>query len=152
MNHEPLSARMELFRERCVENGLAVTHQRMVIYEALASTDAHPTPEAVYEIVRRKIPSISLATVYKSVRTFVDLGLLREVTLLHERQRLDANLEDHHHLVCEQCKAVTDIPEGVLTPLEVRGRLPGKFQARQIRVDVLGLCAACSRRASKSKV
>jgi Fe2+ or Zn2+ uptake regulation protein len=149
MKQEPLAVRMERFRARCVEKGLAVTHQRMVIYEALASTASHPTPEAVYEAVRRKIPSISLATVYKSIHTFLELDLLREVNPLHETQRLDANLDPHHHLVCTRCKSVTDIPAEALSAIEVRGRLPGRFKPRQFRVEVLGLCAGCSAQASQ---
>src|SRR5438876_775162 len=71
------------FRLLCGEHGLAVTHQRQVIYQALLSMLDHPSPEAVYEKVRKQIPSISLATVYKNIKTFVDSGLLREVSLHH---------------------------------------------------------------------
>ncbi|MEZ5403228.1 MAG: transcriptional repressor [Bryobacteraceae bacterium] len=144
MKQELLSHRMERFRERCAAAGLTVTHQRAVIYETLCAASSHPTPEAVYEAVREKIPAISLATVYKSIRTFLDVGVLREVNLLHDTQRLDANLAPHHHLVCERCRGVVDVSEDTLAPLEVRGRLPGKFRARQFRVEILGLCAQCS--------
>ncbi len=80
-----LEERMEFFRERCRELGLALTHQRMVIYRALAASREHPTPESIYEQVRQEVPSISLGTVYKSIRTFSDAGLLREVNLLQVR-------------------------------------------------------------------
>jgi Fur family peroxide stress response transcriptional regulator len=135
--------RMEAFRSRCVELGLALTHQRLVIYEALAATDEHPTPETVYDQVRRSIPSISLATVYKNVRAFAEAGLLREVSLLHDSARLDANLARHHHLVCERCKSVADIPEDAVAPIEVRTTLPDGFQLHRVSVEVLGLCARC---------
>jgi Fur family peroxide stress response transcriptional regulator len=140
---EVLSERMELFRERCAEKGLALTHQRLIIYEAIAATDQHPAPEVIYEHVKRKIPSISLATVYKSIRTFVDLGLLREVNLLHESLRVDANLETHHHLVCVRCKSVTDLPEQAIAPVKLRAELPGNFRAQKFNVEIQGLCARC---------
>ncbi len=139
-----LARRMDTFRSRCTELGMALTHQRLVIYEALAATDEHPTPEAVYERVRKSIPSISLATVYKNIRSFEDAGLLRQVNLLHESVRLDANLDNHHHLVCVQCKSVTDIPEDAIAPVRMNGHAPGKFRIQRYNVEVLGLCAHCA--------
>lgn len=144
MRSELLAARLEQFKRRCADAGLALTHQRLVIYEELAGSLEHPTPELLYDRVRAKIPSISLATIYKSVRTFADLGLLREVNLLHESLRLDANLENHHHLVCVRCKAVTDIPESAIGQVEVKGALPGQFQVQRFNIEVLGLCASCA--------
>lgn len=142
--HRSLTHRMDAFRRRCVELGLALTHQRLVIYEALAATDEHPTPEAVYERVRQSIPSISLATVYKNIRSFEEAGLLRQVNLLHESVRLDANLDNHHHLVCVRCKSVTDIPEDAIAPVRLNGPAPARFRIQRYNVEVLGLCARCS--------
>jgi Fur family peroxide stress response transcriptional regulator len=59
---------------------LAATHQRQVIYEAIVATPGHHSAEAVYAEVRRRTPAISLATVYKNLRLFVEHGLLREVS------------------------------------------------------------------------
>src|SRR4051794_309254 len=88
------------FRQLCIEKGLSHTHQRQIIFEALDDMQNHPSPEAIYEVVKTKIPSISLATVYKNIRTFVEHGLLREVSLHHGSTRLETNLHPHHHLVC----------------------------------------------------
>lgn len=144
---EILDRRMDYFRRRCRELGLAFTHQRQVIYRLLAGTDAHPSPESIYEEVRREIPSISLGTVYKNIKVFVSNGLVREVSPLHETLRLDANLEPHHHLVCVKCKKVEDLPEEGLEPIRFRGSLPKGFQPARTVVEVIGLCSAC---ASKS--
>jgi Fur family peroxide stress response transcriptional regulator len=54
---------VDRFRELCHQHGLAATHQRQVIYEAVMALPGHPSPEAVFDKVRRKIPSISLGTV-----------------------------------------------------------------------------------------
>jgi len=139
---------MAHFRQRCQELGLAYTHQRQVIYRLLAGTDAHPSPEAVYEKVRREMPSISLGTVYKNIKVFVDAGLVHEVSPLHETLRLDANLDPHHHLVCESCKKVQDLPEEEVEPIRFRGRLPKGFQPGRTVVEVIGLCAECARKQS----
>ena len=117
----------------------------MVIYRAIASTDAHPTPEGIYERVKREIPAISLGTVYKNIKTFTDAGLLREVNVLHDSLRLDANLGNHHHLVCTRCKAVMDVPDQDLGPVQFLGPLPAGFRVERCSVEMLGICADCAR-------
>jgi len=136
---------MELFRNRCADNGLAFTHQRQVIYRALITSANHPSPEALYERVRHEIPSISLGTVYKTVKTFVELGLVREVSPEHATVRLDANLEAHHHFICLRCKAIHDLREEDIEPVRLRRGLPKGFHAERTAVEVLGLCPQCSR-------
>jgi Fur family peroxide stress response transcriptional regulator len=60
------------FRELCRENGIAATHQRQVLYEVMKTMLGHPSPEEVYALVRKKVPAISLATVYKNIHLFVE--------------------------------------------------------------------------------
>src|SRR5260370_263543 len=95
-------------RALCRQHSLAATHQRLVIYETVMSLHGHPSPELIYEGVRKKIPSISLATVYKNVRAFLDSGMLREVSFHHGSLRVEPNEHEHHHLVCVRCKRITD--------------------------------------------
>ena len=135
---------MEAFRRTCVEKGLAVTHQRQVIYRALISMPEHPTPESVYEVVRSEIPTISLGTVYKNIKTFLSAGLLRAVTLHHESLRLDANVAHHYHLVCTRCKSITDLPADDLEPIQFRRTPPRGFRVQNYSLEVHGLCAACA--------
>jgi Fur family transcriptional regulator, peroxide stress response regulator len=131
------------FRALCEQHGLAVTHQRQVLYEVMRTMDGHPSLEDVYSRVRRRIPSISLATVYKNIRLFLDNGILREVSLHHGSLRVEMNRRPHHHLVCIQCKAISDIDESELGLLPERTKLPGGFLVERYSVDVLGLCAVC---------
>ncbi len=139
-----ISHRMEAFRQKCLEKGLAFTHQRQVIYRALAAAHNHPTPEAVYEKVRAEMPSISLGTVYKNIKTFTEAGLLNEVSPLHESLRLDANLEPHHHLICTVCKSVEDLPVEAVEPVRTTNALPNGFAVSRYSVELLGVCARCS--------
>lgn len=136
--------KLENFRKICAAKGLAFTHQRCVIYLAVTESMEHPTPEAVYRKVKRRIPSVSLATVYKNIRTFLEAGLLREISPLHESQRLDADLHPHHHLVCLRCKSVRDLPAEAVSPVRFRQPLPGGFHPQRTSLEVLGLCARCA--------
>lgn len=132
------------FRDLCHRHSLAATHQRQVIYETVMSLPGHPSPEAIYGRVRRKIPSISLATVYKNIQTFLDSGMLREVSLHHGAMRVESNHEPHHHLVCVRCKSIEDIEAGNLHPVRLRNKLPHGFKVERIAIDILGICRACS--------
>jgi Fur family peroxide stress response transcriptional regulator len=131
------------FREVCHENGIAVTHQRQVLYEVMKGMHGHPSPEEVYAKVRKKIPAISLATVYKNIHLFVESGVFREVSMHHGSLRVEMNGEAHHHMVCSKCKAITDIGEKELGLVAKRNKLPGGFLVERYAVDVIGVCAKC---------
>ena len=141
--HEGVNERMAEFAHRCRETGLANTHQRMVIYRVLVESADHPSPELVYERVRAQIPSISKATVYKNIHAFVEAGVLREVSDLHQTNRLDANLERHHHLICTRCKRVVDYQDEQLNSVRSSEAEPLGFRLDEYRVEVRGLCPAC---------
>ncbi len=131
------------FRQVCEQAGLAVTHQRQIIYEVLTTIDGHPSPEEVYARVKQHIPSISLATVYKNLHLFIESGVFRQVSLHHGSMRVETNHRVHHHLVCTACKTISDIDADVLGLADVERRLPGGFLMQRLAVDVLGLCRAC---------
>ncbi len=136
------------FRERCKQRGLAFTHQRQVIFEAITAAKDHPTPEAIYETVRRRIPSISLATVYKNVRIFLDAAILSEVSLHHGSLRLEGNPEAHHHLICSRCRSITDLDSSDMKPAQFTGKVPKGFRVERQIVEMIGICASCAKRQS----
>lgn len=131
------------FRELCRENGIAVTHQRHVLYEVMKTMHGHPSPEEVYAKVKKKVPAISLATVYKNIHLFVESGVFREVSVHHGSLRVEMNDEAHHHMVCSKCKGITDIGEKELGLRSTRDKLPGGFLVERYAVDVIGVCAKC---------
>jgi Fur family transcriptional regulator, peroxide stress response regulator len=124
------------FRELCQENGIAVTHQRQVLYEVMKTMHGHPSPEEVYARVKKKVPAISLATVYKNIHLFVESGVFREVSMHHGSLRVEMNDEAHHHMVCSKCKAITDIGEK---------RAWADVEARQAAWRISGgaVCSGC---------
>jgi Fur family peroxide stress response transcriptional regulator len=133
------------FRELCADHGLTATHQRQVLYEVMQTMPGHPSPEEVYARVKKRIPAISLATVYKNIHLFIESGVLKEVSLHHGSLRVEMNSHVHHHVVCSHCKSITDIEEKDLGVLPKRQGLPGGFQVERYAIDVIGICAACQR-------
>lgn len=151
MSPQVVQRRMEHFRARCSQLGLAATHQRQIIYRVLAENEEHPRPEAIYRRVKREIPAISLATVYKNIRTFVGMGLIQEVGPWQGSSRLDANLDRHHHLVCVKCKAVADFYDPKLDGISASRPNPKNFQVLHYQVAALGVCPACQLQSNKRK-
>ena len=142
--HPCTGIELQQFRDRCRASGFALTHQREVIFRAVCELNNHPTPEAVYERVKSQLPSISLGTVYKNLKTFLEAGLLREVSPLHGSLRVDANTAAHSHVVCTRCRAVYDLHEGDIEPARLLVPLPAGFQLRRAAVEFYGLCANCA--------
>ena len=132
------------FRELAWKHGLAATHQRQIVYEAVIASHGHYSPEQIYASVRKRIPSISLATVYNNLRLFVDRGLLREVSPHASTLLVDGNLKPHHHLVCSRCKSVQDIEADFIDFKRLSPHVPDGFDLARPVVEVFGLCRRCS--------
>jgi Fur family peroxide stress response transcriptional regulator len=110
----------------------------------------HPSPEEVFAAVKQRIPSISLATVYKNIHLFVESGVFRELSIHHGTLRVEMNKHPHHHMVCSICKKVADLPDDELTLQTSQTVLPGGFLIERISVDVIGICPDCQRLLSAS--
>src|ERR1700745_1011364 len=122
------------FRELCAVHGIAVTHQRQGLFEVMRGMEGHPSPEEVYARVKKKVPAISLATVYKNIHLFVESGVFREVSMHHGSLRVEMNDEPHPHMVCSKCKSITDIGERELGLVPKKHNLPGGFLVERYAV------------------
>lgn len=101
-------------KEKLALHGLKTTSQRLVIYEALYKNPQHPTAEKVFEWIHVANPSISLATVYKTLDTFADNGLVRRVASEDGSLRFDAHVDSHNHLYCTNTKEIIDFEDDML--------------------------------------
>jgi len=138
-----LDASVDGLVARCRAAGMNMTPQRLGIYRALLESYDHPSPEALYDRVRSQMPSISLATIYKTLDTLVELGFASELPSVGDTKRYDANMEHHHHLVCRSCNAVEDFEDEALSAVKAPRRLNG-FQPEYVSIHVHGLCRRCS--------
>jgi len=129
-------------QKRCREAGMNLTPQRLAVYKALLESEQHPTPEMLYRKVRRSMPSLSLATIYKALDVLVRLGLVRAIDIDSESRRYDANRNRHHHLVCRHCRKVVDFYDAALDALRPQRRIAG-FVTESVSVNISGLCEKC---------
>ncbi|MBS9525544.1 transcriptional repressor [Litoribacter ruber] len=99
------------------KGGLKFTHQRMVIYNAIAEAKNHPTAEHVFEQIKSDNPSISLGTVYKTLDTFVTAGIIQKFVDNKGVMRFDGILEAHSHLYCKKTNEISDYKNAELEAL-----------------------------------
>ena len=130
--------------------GLRLTEPRRVILDAVRATDAHPSAFSVYRKVRRRLPRVSLATVYRNLRRLAAEGFLRERAGV-DGLRFDGNMERHDHFTCLACRRVFDVP-----PAEApatRGSIAARtgFEILDHRIEFYGRCAACRRRGARRR-
>lgn len=97
-------------REALASAGCRFTAQRGAVWNYLASVDDHPTAEQVYRAVRRRVPQISLATVYNALEALVAAGLATKITSGDGSARYDCRGEDHYHLRDVETGEVRDLP------------------------------------------
>ena len=126
------------------DRGLRVTPQRMCIVAHLVENATHPTVESLHEATRVEMPTISLKTVYQTVHDLEALGEVRLLDVGTGQVRVDPNVEHrHHHVVCNECGRVCDVPvdfPGLTLPRRYR------FGFTVDAVDVIfrGTCEECS--------
>lgn len=125
------------------EKNLKLTPQRIAVYEYLLRTGTHPAAETIYQALQEKFPTMSLATVYKSLKTLVAVDLVSEINLGEGTFRYDAIMEAHPHIQCTRCGTVEDI-QGV--PMDLFHREIDKhtdFTVLHNRLYFYGICRDC---------
>ena len=138
---------MKDFSAACRKAGLKLTHQRYKIYLELLNSSDHPAAEALYKRLLVKIPSISLDTVYRTLATLEQHGLISRVQTVESHARFEARLRHHHHLICSVCNEIMDFQwEGFdQSPLPQGLQEWGTVSSKQ--AVVYGVCSKCLSRA-----
>jgi Fur family transcriptional regulator, peroxide stress response regulator len=144
VSREEIDRRIVDFTEASSSAGIRMTHQRMEVFREVAKTDEHPDAETIYDRVRRRIPAISLDTVYRTLTMLETLGVLSRVYLLCDRARFDAMVTPHHHFVCSQCGTLRDF----VSPEADKLRIPQEVQSwgivKSIHLEVRAICSKCA--------
>ena len=125
------------------EQGIRLTHQRLEVVRQIASTDEHPDVETIYRGVRDRVPTISLDTVYRTLGTLAEAGLVRRVTATPGPARFDANISRHHHFVCTQCGLVRDVVDPALDAIRATGAATAFGTVETVDVHLKGICRSC---------
>ncbi len=123
--------------------GLRATTSRITILEILLRDETHPLIDEVHRSVRRKLPGISLSTVYETVERLVQAGLCRRIESPGEPARVDASPGGHLHARCQRCGRIVDLPADRFPPPKLPARRIAGFELQSIQVTYGGFCWDC---------
>ena len=127
-------------------SGFKVTPQRLAVYEALANTKSHPNAELLYNELRPKYPSMSFATVYKTVEILNELGLITVLNTGEGSSRYDADVSEHSHIQCSICGRVVDIGPLSVAELDAEVKADTGYEVQGQQFYFYGVCPACKNR------
>jgi len=124
ISQQEITKRLDYFRQVVKDKHLPITPQKLEIFRIIASSCKHPNVQEIHKQVKKKFDSISLATVYKNLIGFKELGLIAEIPLSGTPNRYDAKLETHGHVVDTKSGQVYDLGENknLNLPLIIMGK------------------------------
>lgn len=144
IEQKEIDERLGHFMQAVRETGLRMTPQRMEIFKEVASSDAHPDAEAVYDAVRSRLPNVSLDTVYRTLSLLRTLKVICSVGIPHSNDRFDGNTSRHHHYVCVECGRIIDFRDSGLDALVIPESVASFGSIERAQVEVRGICAECT--------
>ena len=137
------NASLDFFRQKCRENNLKVTPQRIVIYKELLKSKDHPNAEVLFERVKKMFPDISLDTVNRTLLTLSQIGIVNIVEGKGEPRRFDPDVKNHHHFRCIKCNTIIDFDYKLYDNIEVPEKINKKFTVLNKKVLLQGYCNKC---------
>ena len=134
---------MERFIDRCRQEGLKVTPQRIAIYQVLMASRNHPSADTVYREMAETHPTISFDTVNRTLLTFAEIGVINTVESYSGARRFDTVTSPHHHVHCVKCGQISDFTDLGLDAIEVPEKIAQEFEVIGHRMIVSALCPEC---------
>jgi Fur family peroxide stress response transcriptional regulator len=147
-DQDKTAERVAGFLAACREHGIKATHQRVEIMRELASTVEHPDAEFVYKHVRARIPTISLDTVYRTLRLLEDNNIIFRVGSTKGRARFDANPDRHHHFVCSACGLVRDFHNEEFDHFPPPSEVAAIGSVDAVHIEMRGRCRQCNEKSA----
>lgn len=132
---------IEAFRRK----GYKATPQRIAICRFVLGSREHPSVKRIYDEVKAIHPTVSLATVYKTLQILKELGQIQELGFPHGESRFDPNMKPHINLVCMKCGNIQDLDDHIAQEIVERVASVTKFTATGQRLDIYGICEKCGK-------
>jgi len=127
-------------------NGCKVTPQRLAVYETLAKTKEHPTAEAIYKKIKPIYPTMSFATVYKSVEILNKLKIIQVLNTGEDSFRYDADTSEHSHIQCTVCGRVDDVVPLQVESLQNEVARDTNYEVEGQQLYFYGICPHCQKK------
>jgi len=138
------TARLEQMVESLRKTGHRITPQRLAVLDILSNSHIHPSVERIYEQVRVSFPTMSIATVYKTISMLKEINQVLELGFPDESNRYDGNRPfPHPHVICIKCRSIFDSELNVLSEFTREITRQTGFVITTHRLDFFGLCKKC---------
>jgi len=134
---------MKELAQQLKEKNLKVTPQRLAIFQMLTNTDEHPSAEAIYKALESIHPTMSLATVYKTLDALKKANLIQELNVGEDCFRYDARTHSHPHLICISCTKIVDMESIYLDDIRKRIEQDTNFDIVNEKIYFYGVCPDC---------
>ena len=122
---------------------LKMTAQRRVILEELRKERTHPSADELYLRVRRRLPDISMATVYRNLEILTEHGLIRRLGEGGGPRRYDGVTEEHYHVTCDRCGRIGDVPLEAVNGFLNEAQKITDYAIKGYRLEFYGFCPRC---------
>ena len=124
--------------------GYKATPQRIAVCRIVLNSREHPKVQQVYDEVKKIHPTVSLATVYKTLEVLRDLDLVQELNFPKGQARFDSYMNPHINLICQKCGKITDLDDVTVGEIRKKAAATKRFKPFGQRIDVYGICQKCS--------
>jgi Fur family transcriptional regulator, ferric uptake regulator len=121
-----------------------MTKQRRVILEELRKVTSHPTADLLHQMVRKSLPKISIATVYRNLEILSEEGLVLKMDVAGTQRRFDGNPRNHYHIRCGVCGRVDDVHMEVVASIEEDAGKSSGYRVLSHTVEFTGVCPECA--------
>jgi Fur family peroxide stress response transcriptional regulator len=125
------------------EKGYKVTPQRLAICESILSSKNHPTADHIYQEVKKKYPTLSLATIYQTLHLLKEIGLLQELEFSGRISRYDPDTSPHINIICKNCGTIQDYKSESIRELWSQIIRELGFKPIGQRLDIYRYCDQC---------
>jgi Fe2+ or Zn2+ uptake regulation protein len=122
---------------------IRMTRQRKAILEVLRYVDTHPTADEIYRMVRRRMPHVSLGTVYRNLDILSQHGVIKKLEAAGTQRRYDGNVSTHYHVRCVHCGRIADVKVEHIQSIEDQLRVHSDFEIIGHHLDFEGICPDC---------
>ena len=123
-----------------------MTNQRQIILEEIRKVNTHPTADEIYEKVRKRLPKISLGTVYRNLEILSACGLIQKIGPSSNQMRFDGITKQHYHIRCIYCGRVEDAPIPPTENLENVIREKSDYSIIDHKLEFIGICPQCKKK------
>ena len=130
---------------------LRMTNQREIILQELRKSGKHLTADGLYELVKKIMPRISLATVYRNLETLSETGIIAKLEISGRQKRFDYDVSEHDHIYCVQCHKIDNVELdrevfGYSADISAQG-----YKITGYRLQLVGICPVCAKKKTKNR-